>query len=123
MIDKSLIEDYECGDWINKYEPAISQKKKLKFEQGDFVVPINATGSDKGFKSSYHPKWTWDALDQLGTIVGRLVVPGAYVKYAVKIPNLKKIFPIHSNFLRKATEQEIKMKNLLKKLPELEGIF
>jgi len=127
MIDKSLIKDMECGDWIDRYEPAISQKKKLKFEQGDYVVPIDATGSDKGFKSSYHPQWVWPALNQIGVVVGRYVSPGAYIKYAIKIPSLKKVFPVHSNFLRKATEQEIKKeiskRELLDRIPELEGVF
>ena len=128
MIDKSLIKDMECGDWIDRYEPAISQKKKLKFEQGEYVVPIDATGSDKGFESaSYHPKWAWAALNQTGIVVGRYVVPSSYVKYAIKIPGLKKVFPVHSNFLRKATEQEIRKeistRALLDRLPELEGII
>ena len=127
MIDKSLIKNMECGDWIDRYEPAVSQKKKLKFEQGEYVVPIDATGSEKGFTSSYHPKWAWPALNQIGIVVGRLVVPGSYIKYAIKIPSLKKVVPVHSNFLRKATEQEIRKeistRELLDRVPELEGVI
>jgi len=124
MIDKALIEDFECGEWIERYEPAISQKKKLKFEEGNWVAPVNATGSEKGFKSStYHATWIWEAFEQPGQIIGRFIQPGSYVKYAVKIPSLHKVYPIHSNFLRKLTEEEIKLIKLVKKLPELEGIF
>jgi ribosomal protein L21E len=123
MINKELLKDCEYGNWINDYEPAISVKKKLKYEEGDHVVIIDATGSDKGFKSSYHPKWAWEAYGQIGTIVGRKAIGGSCIKYAVKVLSLKKAFPIHSNFLRKATEEEINLKQLTDKLPELNGIF
>ena len=123
MINKELLKDCEYGNWIDDYEPAISVIKKLKYEEGDYVVIIDATGSNKGFRSSYHPRWAWEAYDHIGAIVGRKAVAGSYIKYAVKVLSLKKVFPIHSNFLRKATGEEIKLKQLTDKLPELNGIF
>lgn len=123
MIDKSLYEGYECGPWIEKFVPAKSGKKALKFEEGTEVVIMKKAISGMSFKSSYHPKWLWVAEGHEGIVIGRYSLPGAYVKYAIKVPSLKKVFPVHSNFLRKFTEEEKQMKALVAEFPEIEGTF
>jgi len=133
MIDEILFQGYEVGDWIVKYDPAISSvQKKLKFQQGDWVVVIDNDNGVFGvskFKGKMHPSWVWKAYGQVGEVIGRYS-GSAGPHYAIKVPSLKKVYPIHQWFLRKATMEEIEsakkdvqFKDLKKKLPELEGIF
>ena len=129
MIDEILFQGYEVGDWIGGYDPAISSvQKKLKFQQGDWVVPVDHDRMGK-FKGSMHPSWVWKAYGQVGEVIGRYSGP-AGLHFAIKVPLLKKVYPIHQWFLRKATmeeiesaKKEVQFKELKKKLPELEGIF
>ena len=136
MIDEKLIKGYEVGDWIGDYDPAISDpssvKMRLKFQQGDWVVPVDNDGMNNGsvkFKGSMHPSWVWKAYGQVGEVIGRYS-GSAGPHYAIRVPMLKKVYPIHQWFLRRATQEEIEaakkdvqFKDLKKKLPELEGIF
>jgi len=128
MIDELLIKGYECGDWIQKYGPAISDpSRRVRFGQGDWVVPIDL--DDNKFKGSKHPSWVWKAYGQVGEVIGKYS-GSAGPHYAVRFPVLKKVFPISLLFLRRATTEEIEtakkdvqFNDLKKKLPELEGIF
>ena len=132
MIDELLIKGYECGDWINHYVPAIrtdpsSVSKRLKFQQGDWVVPIDFANNK--FKGSRHPSWVWKAYGQCGQVIGTYS-GSAGPHYAVRFPVLKKVFPIHLFFLRKATTEEIhqmelrtRLKKVEDRLPELKGMF
>jgi len=129
MIDEILFKGYEVGDWIGDYDPAISSvQKKLKFQQGDWVVPVDNDRMGK-FKGSMHPSWVWKAYVQVGEVIGRYS-GSAGPHYAIRVPLLKNVYPIHQWFLRKATmeeieyaKKEVQFKDLKKKLPELEGIF
>jgi hypothetical protein len=131
MVDELLIKGYECGDWINDYDPAVSDpsnlRKRLKFQQGDWVVPIDFANNK--FQGSRHPSWVWKAYGQVGEVIGTYS-GSAGAHYAVRFPVLKKVFPIHLFFLQRATTEEIEtakkdvqFNDLKKKLPELEGIF
>ena len=133
MVDELLIKGYECGDWIGKYDPAVSNpsggRTRLAFEQGTWVVPKDNDGMNKKFKGSMHPSWVWKAFGHVGEVIGAHV-GSAGPHYAVRFPVLKKVFPIHLFCLRRATTEEIEtakkdvqFNDLKKKLPELEGIF
>ena len=129
MIDEILFKGYEVGDWIGDYDPAISSvHKKLKFEQGDWVVVGDNNGEFK-FKGMMNPSWVWEADGKVVEVIGRYS-GSAGPHFAIKVPLLKKVYPIHLWFLRKATmeeieatKKEVQFKDLKKKLPELEGIF
>ena len=129
MIDDKLIKGYEVGDWIVKYDPAISSvQKKLTFQQGDWVVVVDHDRMGK-FKGKMHPSWVWKAYRQVGEVIGRYSGP-AGLHYAIKFPLLKKVYPIHLWFLRKATNEEIqhtevrtRLKKVEDRLPELKGMF
>ena len=129
MIDEILFKGYEVGDWIGDYDPAISSvQKKFTFQQGDWVVPVDHDRLGN-FKGSMHPSWVWKAYGQVGDVIGRYS-GSAGLHYAIRVPLLKKVYPIHLWFLRKATmeeieatKKEVQFKDLKKKLPELEGIF
>lgn len=126
MIDKSLIKDCKCGSWIVNFDPvkaSESGKTRLKFTEGDRVYVRKSNDSQMSFKSSYHPKWIWPSMGHMGTIIGRRAVYGAYVKYAVRVDDLKTVFPIHSNFLRKVTEEEGQMIALMNEFPEMRGTW
>jgi len=91
---------------------------KGKFKQGDHVKvedPQHRWGKYQNEKSK-------EAISKIGEIVGYKYVPGAYSKYAVKLIN-GNIYGIHSHFLRPLTDDEIAIGKMVKKLPELEGIF
>ena len=136
MIDEKLIKGYEVGDWIVKYDPAISDpssvKMRLKFQQGDWVVPVDNDGMNNGsvkFKGSMHPSWVWKAYGQVGEVIGRYS-GSAGPHYAIRVPLLKKVYPIHQWFLRKATKEEVqrndmgvRVASVEDELPELKGMF
>jgi hypothetical protein len=90
---------------------------KAKFQIGDEVKI-----EDVGKWDSYHSAKSRQAIDQIGEIVGYKYAAGAYSKYAVKLSN-GSIFGLHSHFLRRPTEEEIKMRKMMEELPELKGIF
>ena len=125
MIDEKLIKGYEVGDWIVKYDPAISSvQKKLKFEQGDWVVPIDNDGMSKKFKKAKYflPS---NVYGECGEVIGKYS-GSAGPHYAVRFSVLKKVYPIYIVFLRKATEEEAlrtRLKKVEDRLPELKGMF
>jgi hypothetical protein len=91
---------------------------KCKFAIGDEVLvedPLNRWKTYQNQKSK-------EALNNHAIIMGYKYVQGAYSKYAIKLEN-GNIYGVHSHFLRGLTEDELKMKEVIKKLPELEGIF
>lgn len=94
--------------------------KKSKFQIGDEVLVDDP--QNRWYKYPDQRKASKEAIGQLVTIIGYKYVPGRYSKYAIKLSN-GNIYGIHSHFLRKLTEEEIKMRALKQKLPELEGIF
>jgi len=103
---------------IDGFGPTAS---KTKFQIGDEVYINN-----DGRWNIYQSKKSTEAIDQIAEIVGYKYVPGAYSKYAVKLPN-QNIYAIHSHFLKRLTDEEIqnrlKIKKMIEKLPEFEGIF
>ena len=129
MVDELLTNGYEVGDWIMDYDPAVSYPwKKLKFEQGDWVVAIDNDRMGK-FKGRMHPSWVWEAYNQVGDVIGKYS-GSAGLHFAIRYPLLKKVYPVHMFFLRRATMGEyedtmkgIEFNKLKQKYPELEGIF
>jgi hypothetical protein len=96
----------------------IKPPQKAKFQLGDIVKVVDPLKRWATYQSSK----SREAIDKIVEIVGYKNVPNSYSKYAVKLSN-ENIYAIHSHFLRKLTDKEIKFINLNQKLPELEGIF
>ena len=122
MIDDELIKGYECGDWIERYDPS--------GEQGDWVVVIDKlwplTKDEYKFKGSMNPSWVWEAYGQVGEVIGEYHNRQRGIHYAIRFPLLKKVFPLHHWFFRKATEEEVlrtRLKKVEDRLPELKGMF
>ena len=70
----------------------------------------------------YQNKKSEEAINKVGEIVGYKYVAGAYSKYAVKLAN-GNIYGIHSHFLRPLTAGELATAEIIKRLPELEGVL
>jgi len=112
---KGIFESTVTNFGIEGYTTA---PKKGKFQIGDLVKVVDPENR----WHLYQSKKSSESLDQVAEIIGYKGVPGAYTKYAIKLPN-GNIYGIHSHLLRKLTEEEIKFGQMVKKLPELEGVF